>query len=371
MKIGLFTIYQVPNYGSVLQAYATQCVLEQMGCVCRIINYNYPNEWHYNQGTPRPNKLKSIIRYLFPSAKKRVLDTFRNDFLKLTRRYAGLKDLSNEDWSSYDGFVVGSDQVWNARFLKGDKAFMLSFVPDNKPRYSISSSFALQKIPEYLIDKYRRELSKFKALSVREINGVNIIQQQLNIAKQVEVILDPTLLLSKDEWLKLIPRSKFKKECPYILLYMWAYAFEPRPYIFQLVKYFQSLMKCDVIALEGYTPAEKADGLMMKNASASSISEFIDLFNNADLVVTSSFHGTSFAVNFGIPLISIVPDYDGDDRQSTLLKNLNIGNLITKVNTPFHLVNYTYDENVVQGKLKDLRSISLSWIQNNVVMPSI
>lgn len=102
---------------------------------------------------------------------------------------------------------------------------------------------------------------------------------------------------------------------------MLTYAFEPRPYIFDVLKYLKEQEDYDIIVLEGYTPITKACGLNMINKTDSSISEFIDLFANADVVVTSSFHGTAFAVNFGIPVISIVPGDKGDDRQSSLLIN--------------------------------------------------
>lgn len=365
MKIGLFTIFQVPNYGSVLQAFATQCLLEKLGHECKIIDYLYPNNWHWNQGAPRPNRIKVYIRKFIPSRKNKVLEEFRKGYFHYTRRYKDLEDLTNENWSSYDAFAVGSDQVWNYRFLRGDKAFMLSFVPFDKPRFSIASSFAASSIPYIFQEKYKNELSKFRAISVRETNGIDIIQKQLGIDIPVEVILDPTLLLSKDEWLSLIPRSGFKKKRPYILFYMWAYAFEPRPYIFEVVKHFQKEMDCDVIALEGYTPADKAEGVIMQNASSSTLPEFIDLFANSDLVVTSSFHGTAFGLNFNRPLISIVPDNVGDDRQITLLKSVGAENCIANIGTNTTLINPILGPNVV-NRLREIRLTNIGWIKSNI-----
>lgn len=365
MQVGLFTIYQVPNYGSVLQTYATQCVLEQQGHVCSIINYIYPNEWHWSQGARRPNRIKTLIRKFIPSKKTTVLNDFRKKYLKLTREYANLDELSNESWKNIDAFVVGSDQVWNPRFLRGDKAFMLSFAPTNKSRYSIASSFATDSLPTELRRKYEKELSQFKAISVREVNGVDIIQKELSIVRPVEVILDPTLLLSKKDWMSLIPRSKFIKQRPYILFYMWAYAFEPRPYIYEVVKHYKQKMNCEVIALEGFTSSNRAHGLDMQKADASTISEFIDLFANADLVVTSSFHGTAFALNFGCPLISIVPDNAGDDRQTTLLKSVGAESSVVTIGTDIHSINPYYNSSVLTN-LDNIRQKNLTWIRKNI-----
>ena len=94
------------------------------------------------------------------------------------------------------------------------------------------------------------------------------------------------MLLSKEEWLETIPRSTFKKKKKYILLYMLTYAFEPRPYIFDILKHMQQQDDYDILALEGYTPKEDANGLEMIDKTDSSIPEFIDMFANADIVVT-------------------------------------------------------------------------------------
>lgn len=365
MKAGLITIYHVPNYGSVLQAFATQYLLERLGAECRIINYKYPNEWHWSHGGVRPGGWKYLFRRIIPSKKTLVLKRFRNDYLNLTSIHSNLEELIADDWSSYDVFVVGSDQVWNARFVLGDSAFLLSFVPNDKVRCSLASSFALKSLPEQFRDKYRAELSKFDALSVRECNGVGIIHNELQINKPVEIILDPTLLLSKDDWLRAIRRSSFKKEKPYIVLYMWTYAFEPRPYIFDVVDCFQKKMGCDIFALEGYTKL-KISGLRMKDKSRSSIEEFIDIFSHADLVVTSSFHGTAFALNFGIPLISIVPDGDSDDRQMTLLRNAGCEQCAVRIGSPIDSIKPQYDVYKEQIRLDQLRQSNLQWIIDNI-----
>lgn len=365
MKIGLVTIYQVPNYGSVLQAYATQFLLERMGAECKIIKYKYPNEWHWNHGARKPQGLKAFIRKFIPAKKTKVLQRFRNEYFNFTSLFRNLKELEQANWDSFDAFVVGSDQVWNARFVLGDSVFMLSFAPEGKPRYSLASSFALKSLPEQFRKKYHRELSQFSALSVRERNGVGIINQELKINQPISVILDPTLLLSKKDWMQAIPRSTFKKRRPYILFYMWTYAFEPRPYIYDVVKHFQQKMDCDIIALEGYT-AYDACGLRMENKSCSTIEEFIDIFANADMVVTSSFHGTAFAMNFGIPLISIVPDGNGDDRQTTLLQSLNCDQCAIKIGSDISQINPFYNIEDAQNRLEKQREQNLNWIKCNI-----
>lgn len=365
MKIGLITIYHVPNYGSVLQTFATQKVLEQMGHECVVIRYNYRNdEFFAKQGLKR-NRLKEWQLDNIPFLKSGKLNRFRKKYLNFSKKFETYNDLEEFDWSSFDCFIVGSDQVWNTKFLHGDPAFLLKFAPANKPRISLSSSFAMKSLPVEFHNLFRNELKKFKALSVRERNGVNIIQKELNISKDVEISLDPTLLLSREEWLSCVPRSSFKKKRPYILVYMWTYAFEPRPYIFQVIEYYQKQMSAEVVVLEGH---RELQGLRCPfvDANRSSVQEFIDLFANADLVITSSFHGTAFAVNFGVPLISIVPNGNSDDRQSSLLNKLDLANSIVHIGDDISNIYPLYDSNTIQMRLSSIRNSNINWLYSNL-----
>ena len=366
-KVGLITIYHVPNFGSVLQTYATQVLLEKLGMECHIINYKYPNEWHFSQGRQKPT-IKTIIGHLFgikPSHRKanKLMD-FKKKHFNFTKLYKSLDELKKADWSDYDMFAVGSDQVWKAHFTLGDSAFMLSFVPDDKRRISIASSFASKNVPDKFIEKYKKYLGKFDAISVREHNGIEIVKNDLQFDYSPEVILDPTLLLSKEEWMEIVPRSNFKKKKKYILLYMLTYAFEPRPYIFEIIKHLQSQNDYEVIALEGYTPKEQALGIEMIDKTDSSIPEFIDLFANADVVVTSSFHGTAFAVNFGIPLVSVIPEGNNDDRQSSLLKSVDLDCCITNSKTGISNIQPQYNKVETISNLDKLRKKSINWIKD-------
>lgn len=368
-KVGLVTLYHVPNFGSVLQAYATQEVIRKLGYECMVIKYKYPNEWHYSQGRLK-SSLKYKIAYLMglkPAHRKaKKLEMFRRKFLNFSHPYKNLEELKAEDWSGYQAVTVGSDQVWNARFTFADSVFMLSFLPQSIHRFSIASSFAAKTLPEKVRDKYYKYLSRFDAISVRENNGINIIIKELGIKCSPRVLLDPTLLLSHEDWLSLVPRSKFVKRKKYILLYMLTYAFEPRPYIFNVLKYMQRKYNYEILALEGYTSPKHANGVVMQNMTDSDVSMFIDLFNNADMVVTSSFHGTAFAVNFGIPLLSIIPEDKGDDRQTNLLNIIGANNCITNLGKKLNELSPFYEKNRTDQILKLTRKSSLEWIKEKL-----
>ena len=103
------------------------------------------------------------------------------------------------------------------------------------------------------------------------------------------------------------------------------------------------------------------------DANNSSISKFIDLFANADLVITSSFHGTAFAINFGVPLISIVPNDIGDDRQSSLLKKIGADNSIVRIGTDINSINPTYSKPIVLDSLQNERIKTLNWLHDSLL----
>lgn len=369
MQLGLLTIYSVPNFGSVLQAYATQYVIEQMGHECKMVRYRYPNEL---QRIVKPNlkmrlyTLTAKFGLLPQQRKSRKLKEFREKFFNFTQPYNSYAELNSENWDAYDGFIIGSDQVWNARYTKGEPAFLLSFVPESKKRFSIASSFATDELAEDYKGMFKTDLEKFDAISVREAEGINIISEQLGIDKNVHVCLDPTLLLSRNQWLSLLAQHVSVPRIPYILYYMWSYAFEPRPYINEVVKYFKEKTGIStVIALEG-APKTPIDGVRYENREDSSISDFLELFANASLVITSSFHGTAFAVNMNVPLISIIPDSEKDSRQSNLLRAVGAENSIVRLGQPFDSINPYYDEKVVSDNLEQLRKKDLDWIRSNI-----
>lgn len=372
-KLALLTMHQVPNYGSALQAFATQYILEKLGYKCVVLQYKFPNQWHYNHGLPKPSwksKIGSILPISQTNRRVRKLKDFLKNNLHFSKEYNSLQELKNEDWSSnYDMVIVGSDQVWSTKHNKGDTAFVLSFLPDEMKRISIASSFACNAIESQFKSYFYENLLKFSAISVREQNGKEIINDLFNEKKQAEVILDPTLLLNKNDWLSLLPKNmphpnNGKK---YILVYGLYYAFttDPRAYIYELVRFYKDKFKCDVILIEGVCRWCNDCGFDYINAKDSSIVDFINLFSNASLVITTSFHGTAFALNFSRPVISVVPE-EGDDRASSLLKRVNKSKFAISVGSSYeHLeIGEENSGNNDDDKLEELRRFSIAWIVN-------
>lgn len=370
MKALLTTIFRVPNFGSVLQAYATQFVLENMSIECSILNYDHNNsEWarrHGVKGTPLKSKIAQCLGIKPFHRKKQKLDCFIREHFHLTRKYTTLADIQRNEGKAYHIYVAGSDQIWNTKYTNCDPVFLLQYADEGKCRISLASSFATSSIDAKYKDTFQQELHRFHAVSVREALGQKALQG-IGI-KGSHIVMDPTLLLSKQEWNQVCKNvnggGKFKGT--YILLYMWCYAFEPRPYIYEVLAYYQCILGCPIVALEGYDKGNcKKHSLNVVDATDSSIDDFLAYFANASLVVTSSFHGTAFALNYGVPLISIVPD-GGDDRQSSLLAQLQLAQCRLSVGETISHAQPFYDKEKEQEQLDALRKDSLNWIRNAI-----
>lgn len=373
-KVALLTMFDVLNYGSVLQAYASQIVMERLGYGCDLINYAFPNEWHYKRGygrSPFPRRIVgSIMRMLnIKTPGMRKVDSFnlfKKEHLHLTQRFSSPDSLKKYDWGTYDTIIAGSDQVWNPRFMKGDTAFLLDFAPDSIRKISFASSFACNEIGKEYHSDYNRLLSRFSSLSVRDRNGVEVMRS-LGIERDAKIMLDPTLLVGKEDWLeKLDIPASGNKEKDYILVYMLDYAFNPTPYIYDVARELQKKYQCGIVFI-GNIKEEDVKGFKDHSiANESNIGDFVSLFANARGVVTSSFHGTAFAVNFGKPLIAIVPD-NGDDRQSSLLKKLGIERCSLKVNSKVLSPVPEYDVADVTHKLAEIRRDNLEWLSKALI----
>ena len=325
--ICLLTMHRVYNYGSILQAYATQSVLTSLGYQCKIIDYQYPNKIHPNDN----DKISLLMKFLkwclqvkqgFPERKKeKKFQAFYRKYLNLTTYYPTKESLERNPPEG-DVYIVGSDQTWNTRHIGTDTTFLLSFVPKGKPKISFSSSAAGFELSKDFVDVFKRNISQFKAISVREVNTQKLIKNLVGI--DVPVTLDATLLLDAAQWTSLANSSILKIKEPYILVYVLKYSFYPYPLATQLINKIYEETGYHVVCLR-YSAREHL-GIMDSEYLNESVSpeDFLYLFQHASCVVTSSFHGTVFSIVFNKSFYSIVNPEISDDRIISLLNMLGI-----------------------------------------------
>lgn len=138
-SVGILTMHRVINYGSVLQAYATQKIVDKLGYKAIIIDYIYPNNYHIKEKSNIIRSfLSAIYHRIFPTTddkKTNKIRQFRNKYLNLSPNKYQSPDKLKTKTPLYDIYLVGSDQVWNPIHMKGDGSFLLDFILDNKPKY--------------------------------------------------------------------------------------------------------------------------------------------------------------------------------------------------------------------------------------------
>lgn len=310
IHITVITLQNIRNYGSALQALATQHVMKTLGLECDFIDYwrkGYNTLSRVKEWTNGKNIFLRILKglILLPTFIKqnRIFDRFNRHYLNLIPGHftneeeikKGLKIIS-------DIYCTGSDQTWNSGWNGGIlPEFFLNFVPDNVKRISYAASFGKATLDEDEIDITRKYLKKYHAISVREKSAVDIIEKQLGL-QSVTHVLDPTLQVDSSFWLSLLNENQIKRKDKgkYVLIYQLNtnHKFDEYAKLFARKKGWKLYRFCT-----RYDQFFKCGKSML----VPEITEFISLIANAGCVITDSFHATAFSCNFNTPMICIFP----------------------------------------------------------------
>lgn len=366
-SIGIITIHKINNYGSVFQAYALQRACEDLGFKAEIIDYNFPNDFHAsnkyietNDSHPNEPKWIKLLYALDLKKQHRGIRDFVCRYDNLSdKQYSSPSELEAET-PLYDAYITGSDQLWNPRFCNGDPAFMLHFAPEDALKISFAASIGSNSIPDELKPQYKALLSRYAHIAVRENSGVEVIKEVVD--KEATVVLDPTLLLNREQWNKIAdPKRQFKKK--YILCYFLNYTFNAFPYVDQLAEYMQKQTGYEVVRVA--RPPHRLSVPHTHYKVGASPQEFLALVRDAEMVLTTSFHGTAFAVNYGKPVFTVVQDRNASDsRQVSLMHNLGLDDQILSVKDPMpEQRRFTYDEKSERARLEVLRQRSIDYLE--------
>lgn len=362
MRIGIITLTGFFNYGNRLQNYALDYFLK------KVINDVQVDTIWYDKDNYNVNSFSLIraLRYcLFNKhgVREKIKNgTFIYDYIReynmkrFNDQYLNLIYSYNVDSSfneRYDYFIVGSDQVWYPSKKPRTKEF-LQFA-DKKKRVSYAASFGVNSIPSKMHSIYKEFLDGMHAISVREESGVKIVKEITG--KNAKLLVDPTLLLTKKEWMQIAKRPFWMKENhKYILLYILG---ELDLVVKNFLKSFANENNYTIIDM-----ADESNGEIY----ASSPDEFIYLIAHAQIVVTDSFHGTVFSIISKVPFF-VYPRkgvvYNKDSRINTLLSMFGLDNQKRNITDTFDSndignINFENVENVLKIK----RSESENWLIN-------
>lgn len=320
MKVSLITRHAVANYGSLLQTYATQVVIERMGHECETVDYIRADEDPRIQertllaGKPKWNS-NPVLRAAYlalrqPEAVRasKVFAEQRAQMLHMSKRYATLEELCDEPPKA-DLYMTGSDQVWGpVGWRSYDKAYTLGFAPKGASRVSYAASFGKSAMPADVEEAYRAEISKYARVCVREDSAVEKLAEWDISAEQV---LDPTLLLDGDEWRALAKPVREKGR------YVLVYQIHNNPAVSEYAKAAAKRLGLPLVRISGVYHQLLRGGSFRYLPS---VLEFISYIDNAELLVTDSFHGTAFAINLNTPFVEVLPENGTAGRNVSILR---------------------------------------------------
>ncbi|MBO7237952.1 MAG: polysaccharide pyruvyl transferase family protein [Elusimicrobiaceae bacterium] len=362
-KIGILTFHNANNYGAVLQAYALKSTLTRLGSTAHVLNYYCPKLQREYKGIPVFKKsFAEIIKYpfkllFFPILRKQIarrFKSFREQYLLDTKPL--LPSIIGDNTQSYDAFVCGSDQVFNPRITHFDSNYFLAFSPNKSKNYSYAASFGLAL--EYLRPEERaffaKQLAHFNQISVREMQGAQIVEDIL--ASKAQVHIDPTLLLTKEDWKKLAVLPKTKN---YVLLYLM---YED-PNLISLAQQLARQKGCELLFISHSMYFRKTVPAPYIKPTPQ---EWLGLFLNAQYVFTNSFHGLAFSINFNRPFfVGRLPNKRGaiNSRFDNLLEITGLQNRLYTRFTATHNFDEPIEWQRVNNILTQEREKSFSYLR--------
>ena len=332
MKIGIVTQPLLNNYGGIIQNYALQNVLKCFGheAVTFDCRYKPIPWWIYLCSWFKtllcffiPGKKRSFAKITSVEKRRECFEDFISRNISKTKPLISFSH-DVEMINQFDAFVVGSDQVWRPKYAPDIEDAFLGFLKnDSIRRVAYAASFGVDEW-EYTAKQNKKCSSlakKFKALCVREKSGIDLCKKNLNV--DATWVLDPTLLLKKEDYLKIS-----EDVAAYSKPYLAAYILNMNDSICKL---------CEQAA------AEKGLELKVFSADAQaslSVPEWLAMFRDASYVVTDSFHGTVFSIIFGKDFKCLYNYNRGSARFESLLNLYN------------------------SGKLEEMRQFSLNWLKD-------
>jgi hypothetical protein len=346
MKIGIITYHWAYNYGAVMQAYALQTYLEKRGHIVEFINYVPINQ---KAGLLRKyigRNIKSTKLKWKTAQREKNFHTFVSKLNVSSIKYTSYQELLDLP-PKYDIYICGSDQVWNYDLVsstpekKGiSHPYYLDFGDETTIRVAYAPSFGAVNIPDDLKDEVKKCLSKFNSISVREKSGVEIVKS-LGF-KNVKWMPDPTFLLNKEDYLN-IETSVRNDNQEFIYSYILEEQDEMAKKVLTLLSDKNKKIIYNVFM-----------GTIIKDKNYKNIipspEQWLHCINNADFIVTNSFHSTVFALIFHRPFITIPLGGIASGRNERIIS------LLDSLGLSVRLL-WEYDENVI---LK-IRQHSINW----------
>lgn len=355
MKIGILTIFNGNyNYGGMLQAYALTKVCNNLGNKSLQIlfdggkNVIYPSLFKQCCQYSLREVISKIIGRILEkkgngliaekiNQRKLLFDKFVKDNIPITRKFYSLKNKSDLG-KDFDALIVGSDQVWNPNVVNSFYMLDIPSATKNLKKISYSASIGRGCLSKHESSVFKYYLDAFDAISVRESSAKQLLERA-DIKIPVQTVLDPTMLLSKEDWISISSDRIIKEK--YVLLY----SFSNCGFQKELKEYYTRIQGGYKVV---FIPFVKQT--FNRYDSKSSLtplwnvgpSEFLSLIRYADYIITDSFHGAVFSIIFNRQFFV----FNRDSNKAKTSKNARLTDLLSTYNLSNRMI----------GGIKDIKS---------------
>lgn len=371
MRVGILTLNDYGNVGNRLQAYALPYYLKKLFANKNVDVENIfftPNSYILDN---KIINLKFIRKFVFNRHEFRTQVNRNEPFFDIIKQYNFKKftdkliptnyayNFTEEIEYLYDYFVIGSDQIWNPNVGdKGDLA-IYKYISRNK-RIAYAPSIGVPEIPDSKIDIFIDMLNNTKTISVREQQGATIIKDLIN--KDVPVLVDPTLLLTKEEWLNIAEKPLWYKNEKYIFVY----------YINDM----PNKVKNEINNIATSNNLKIIDIMDRSNLDYYTVSpqEFIYLIKNASFVYTDSFHGTVFSILMKVPFVTCPREnasMNMNSRVESLLRLFELQERLATQSSEYKIrnlfdINFSLTDNILNKERKKSHKFLLEAFANSL-----
>lgn len=367
-KIGTMTFHIAHNYGAMLQAYALAAAVRNLGHDCEVIDYRFPyiDSWsrieYFNDLLKKHGYIiggavyvKRLITGYYSRNNMHIrFDKFERNIIPHSKTiYRNKEELNN---MPYDIILFGSDQIWNSALTNGiAEEYIGGFkcLPNTK-KIAYAASCGTSDFQTESREVYDYLLKDFSAIGVRE---ETFRESLLSRGYDAECVLDPTLLLTAEEWKKIIPKEKKRYTRQYLLLY----AFEEDDKIYDLTREYAKKQGLDIIAIAYGKKKEMYGMTVLTNCGPL---DFLSLFENAEHIITTSFHGTVFSLVFH-KNFHCIPHPKYRERTDSLLKTVGLEE--HNVEELTELKDKAIDWEKVDKLLESKRKMSLAFLEKELV----
>lgn len=377
MRIGLLTLPLHVNYGGILQAYALQSVLEKMGhsVVVYQKDFHPPYKsplWKYPYAILKRTIMKCFVdknTVVFLERKNKtetpVIRQHVNKFIRKNIHTILINKISDIDLCSIDCIIVGSDQIWRPYYVKlllqtDIQDAFLKFTHDWKGKritYAVSFGTDKWEFTEEETRACKKLIKRFDALSVREYDGVYFCTHYLGV--EPKFVLDPTLLLSRDDYLKIIKHLNPSNNKNMLFCYILNQTDEKKDLLERISN--EKQMVPYKIQIESTDRS-----LSLEERIVPPVEEWICCFRDSKFVVTDSFHGCVFSIIFRKPFVVILNKERGASRFYSLLKVLGLEDHLLSNIADYDKQNQYDMPKDLEYKLSELKKYSLSFLEKGL-----